>query len=1022
MSMNMFRKQVLWAVALCLALVCASPVWAVNGAIQTTFPNGTMVNGNLYPSKDQVYLVGGPQNMNSSGLSPDNTTYYFQVTNPSGSVLLSLDDISCRQVQVTGGKIVGSTGPTCKHANASMNLANGEVPVQLCNPTNCTADFADTPNGGGEYKVWVTPASEYGTCTGSFGFCGGDTKTDNFKIMLANAASVVACKFSDLNDNGVYDLATEPLLSGWTINATGVDAGQDTATGQDGCVTYTITNFPNAGTQTVTLAEVQQQGYMQTAPANGSCGSKCSVAGGTTYIALSGATVTQNATITITVKPGDSVTAPLFGNFQFSAEVNLSVTKDSDPSYTAQWGIAKSVVGNTTIDTSGSATANYSVAVTLTGEKNIQDGGTITISNANPFAVTGVNVTDADNLGGSCKLTDANAGLNETVPAATPGGPNGTLMLPYVCTYSTLPTTTGTDIATASYSLDGGATTTQSSTPPVTVDFSTASITNATVNVTDSLAGSLGSVTVHPGLPAPTLTTTGSSVSVSGNVATFTYSTTFSSDPAGTCTSHDNTATFTATDDSTVTGSDKKTVKVCVGADLTVSKTAVATLSSAISKSVNKTTVQQSGGTITFNYTVTVTESLWQVAGNITVKNPNDWEAITANVTDVLTDAGGSCSVTGGIGVSVPASMSVVLPYTCTFASRPSAVSGPTATTGNTATATWDKAAAFTPDGSNLGTAGYTFPTLTITDNVQSSANPTGCTPNPTLGTVSVTTTTPNPTPGCGITSLASSTWGVFTYSITDNNSAPGTCASYNNTAQITGGSSSGQITVTVCNTNTGALTIGFWKNTNGQKIISGYCGGTSGTSLMKYLAGISPLGFNPFRDDTATTCAAEATYVANIISGATCSTSGTCNTMLRAQMLATALDVYFSDPSLGGNRIGSFNGLGSNQPSLGGVAINLSHICSMADGSTGAACSGTYEDARPEFGIAPPCLGTTIGQMLAYSNASSATNGNPVATANTGASWYLQNKGRQVYAKDGFDNINNTIASIAPTSCSPSF
>jgi len=62
---------------------------------------------------------------------------------------------------------------------------------------------------------------------------------------------------------------------------------------------------------------------------------------------------------------------------------------------------------------------------------------------------------------------------------------------------------------------------------------------------------------------------------------------------------------------------------------------------------------------------------------------------------------------------------------------------------------------------------------------------------------------------------------------------------------------------------------------------------------------------------------------------------------------------------------------------------------------------------------------------MLSYANYTSLVNGNPVATANTGASWYVQNKGKQVFAKDGFDNTNNQIASIVPPGpgvCSPSF
>jgi hypothetical protein len=78
----------------------------VTGAIYTTTSTGTTVNGNIYASKGDVYLSGGPQNMSSAGLSPDGL-YYFQVTDPSGAILLSTDDVTCRQVQVTGGIVLG---------------------------------------------------------------------------------------------------------------------------------------------------------------------------------------------------------------------------------------------------------------------------------------------------------------------------------------------------------------------------------------------------------------------------------------------------------------------------------------------------------------------------------------------------------------------------------------------------------------------------------------------------------------------------------------------------------------------------------------------------------------------------------------------------------------------------------------------------------------------------------------------------------------------------------------------------
>jgi len=1407
---------------LCTFFAPAPAFASVSGAIFTTDSTGTQVNGNIYSSKADVYLNGGPQNKQDPGLVPDGT-YYFQVTDPSGAVLLSLDDISCRQVVVSGGRITGvpTTAPLAAcvdgyHNLGTFNTANGEQPVQLCNPnaSKCPTDFADTPNPGGVYKVWLTPVANYNNCSSAsnvtFGFCDSDSKTDTFKIKKPNAAYVTVCKFNDLNGNGVQD-SGEPLIPFWPITATGVDTMSgpigtvQAQTDATGCVSFSVSDFTTAG-GVVTMTEGFLAGsWQQTAPAVGSYSVPDGVIpadNGTVTVAITTNPPGQPTNFeTLTLTAGDNVAAPNFGNTCLDSTcggntIELTVTKDANPMFTRTfaWGITKSVDTSTVYSAGGGASgpANYTVSVTHDSgtDSGWQVTGTINVSNPSLVDITGVTITDAVDNNGTCSV---NGGSAITVSAGMMA------KIPYICTYSSLPVSgtntataawnsgnssaigtasinfagapfkavdgsvtvtdtyggtlgtvsytdpspttytyphtftdpagtctshtntatfttnttgsTGTDsktvadcqgadltvskTATATYnskiskavdntrintssgssatfnytvtvttsgwavggtitvtnpndwedvsvnladalsdtggacSITGGntqtvlrsssisptyscnfaavpgsssgtntATASWDSTAAHTPDSSaqgTASFTFSALTVTDSYKGTLGTVTIPPGsgtfnysrtitAPAGTCTTYNNTASIqggssSGNVpvtvcggvdlkvsktATATYTPSITktvdkteidtssgssaifnytvkvttsgwtvsgnisvmnpndwesitatvadtlSDSGGACavnggsntvtvaagstasvpytcsfaavpgaSSGTNTATaswnsaaaftpdasaqgtagytfssFTVTDTyagalgtisippgsgtfaysrtitaptascqtypntaSTSTGqSASQSVKVCGASPLTVAKTAAATFASAIAKSVNKTTVQQSGGNITFNYTVTVTESGWKVTGNIMVTNPNNWESITAAVTDALTDSGGVCSVIGGSGVAVAASSTATLPYSCSFAARPTLTSGT-----NTATATWNATAAHTVANSAMGTAGYAFNSLTITDNVQDSANPTGC--NATLGTLSVTTTTPNTTPGCGVTSLASPSWGAFTYSVADANASPGSCASYNNTAQITGGSSSNQVTVTVCNTNTGALTMGFWKNSNGQSIITNHCGSTtSSTSLWAYLS-----GFNPFKDDTTAaypTCVKEATYVSGIISGATCtSTTNTCNSMLRAQMLATALDVYFSTPGLGGNQIGGYNGLGSKQPALGGVAIDLSHICSMIDSSSGSTCTGTYEDARPEFGIAPPNLGTYVSNMLSYSDFLSAVNGSPVASANTGATWYLQVKGKQVIAKDAFDNINNQIANIAPSGITtPSF
>jgi hypothetical protein len=119
---------------------------------------------------------------------------------------------------------------------------------------------------------------------------------------------------------------------------------------------------------------------------------------------------------------------------------------------------------------------------------------------------------------------------------------------------------------------------------------------------------------------------------------------------------------------------------------------------------------------------------------------------------------------------------------------------------------------------------------------------------------------------------------------------------------------------------------------------------------------------------------------------------------------------VYFSassDPqlgTLGGNKIGAYNGLGSSQQDIGAVVIDLTQICQMIDGSGGTAtCSGSYENVSSVFGVA---TSATVATMLLDQNQSYA---DPAADA--GANWYGQVKPKQVLAKDAFDAINNGVA-----------
>src|SRR5215208_4804725 len=161
-------RRASWALSSLIVIAAAAALWAaaIQGAFFVTDSGATTVIANTFAAKADVYLGGGPQHGNPNGL-PDGD-YYFQVTDPSGAVLLSSDvgGIACRKLKVLGGVVVGATG-ACPHTNGTLNVTSGITPVQLL-------PFNDTPNPGGEYKAWVTPVGDYDAtlaCAGSFGFC-----------------------------------------------------------------------------------------------------------------------------------------------------------------------------------------------------------------------------------------------------------------------------------------------------------------------------------------------------------------------------------------------------------------------------------------------------------------------------------------------------------------------------------------------------------------------------------------------------------------------------------------------------------------------------------------------------------------------------------------------------------------------------------------------------------------------------------------------------------------------------------
>ena len=204
------------------AVIKANPP---GGAIFTTVADGSEVNFNIYPSKDAVYLDGGPgpgAPQEAAGL--DDGTYVFQVTDPSGKKLLSTDAAKCRQFTVSGGIITGYVAVAGCHHNTGVDVDHGATTIQLM-------PYLDTPNPGGVYKAWATLVGSYkcnlnlvdcGFKAGSnvHGFAPSDSKTDNFKVKNKVPQEIDTIFFDDVNRNNYWDQDDEPAIDGLQVTWT----------------------------------------------------------------------------------------------------------------------------------------------------------------------------------------------------------------------------------------------------------------------------------------------------------------------------------------------------------------------------------------------------------------------------------------------------------------------------------------------------------------------------------------------------------------------------------------------------------------------------------------------------------------------------------------------------------------------------------------------------------------------------------------------------------------------------------
>lgn len=406
--------------------------------------------------------------------------------------------------------------------------------------------------------------------------------------------------------------------------------------------------------------------------------------------------------------------------------------------------------------------------------------------------------------------------------------------------------------------------------------------------------------------------------------------------------------------------------------DLVVQKTADPTFNVDYDWSISKTASRTkawsfSGGAVYIDYTITITQTgaqgkNYRLTGQISVTNPNPSTAISGvTVTDAVSN-GGVCKVKDGANQTIPAGSTVKFDYTCEYpGSKPTNVNGT-----NTATVTWDPSAA-TPNHSAATSVDFRFGS-------GSQGNPVGLNE-----TVTVIDTWNAYSVSLGSVTGVSQppyTSKAFTYTLALP-AMPG-CKAYSNTASLLETGQKSSVSVMICAPlHTGAQPPSFWQK-EGQSIIRAKSDKSS-CALTPWLR-----QFEPFQDLSAKApCPAVASYVKSVLDSG--KDSNAMSRELKAQTLTTALNVFYSDPNLGGNQL--------NAPApIGSYTIDLTDICTSRDGD-----SCIMVDARSAFGDNATL---TILQALTLASSQSSAGG---------ASWYGSSTAKTSMALDTFYAINHS-------------
>mgnify|MGYP003288354868 CR=1 FL=1 len=170
----------------------------LTGAIFTTDVNCNGTDLNIYASKNDVYLDGGPHHTGAAGLPQGE--YYVQVTEPDGTLLgtsLGTNDETPVVVNAAGEFVI------CYKLIDIVRTASNPGPFPVA-----PDGFDTTSNPGGEYKVWVSRVND---------FANDESKTDNFKIAnQPTTGTLNVMKFYDADTSGTFN-AGDVEITGWEV-------------------------------------------------------------------------------------------------------------------------------------------------------------------------------------------------------------------------------------------------------------------------------------------------------------------------------------------------------------------------------------------------------------------------------------------------------------------------------------------------------------------------------------------------------------------------------------------------------------------------------------------------------------------------------------------------------------------------------------------------------------------------------------------------------------------------------------